>query len=553
MSAGARQHPRDDPAQGVGHQQGVGVDRGEERRPHGTEAGVERFGLAAVGDLHDADPSVEPGEAFGDADGGVGRAVVDDGDGERPGVLLGERIGDRLGDVLLLVVGRQEQGQPGVVEVEVDRDRVIEQQRGDELDVEVSGDQGDPGDQGERDGERDAACEIVDPGPGDPGGEAHPDDPAEDAELEAGGDPQVGHPARRGVAPWDIAVASGGERVGSLDGRAGPAVMGWAPRGPGQWSALARWRTVQPAPGFPFEQDRTAEPAPVPGDDGAGTPDRDGRRDADAGRLGLGGQERVELAEPGEPLQGLPRAGGRGRDLDGGGAEEDADAGAILGEGGGGGLEDDLLGDPPDTGEHGEAPAVQAVGAAGTTDGAGELAGEPAQELVGGDGPVLDPVGRETRELEDRQEVRPRAVALPGEGPEVPEEPDVRAQAGDGIGERPEAPGGTPGASPPREGKLGPERRQQDSEGEGGQDERREMQLAEWDRGSQGRHSPPRIGRGRRFCDPCQSGCAAGSCGVARDFRSDRTRSRGACLSSEEAPRPADRAYGQKRMAEGDR
>jgi hypothetical protein len=53
-----------------------------------------------------------------------------------------------------------------------------------------------------------------------------------------------------------------------------------------------------------------------------------------------------------------------------------------------GGLEDDLLGDTPNPGEHPEAPSLQTICATGTSDGVGKLAAEPAQQLFGGSPPI---------------------------------------------------------------------------------------------------------------------------------------------------------------------
>jgi hypothetical protein len=53
-----------------------------------------------------------------------------------------------------------------------------------------------------------------------------------------------------------------------------------------------------------------------------------------------------------------------------------------------GGLEDHLLGDTPNAGEHPEAPSLETICATGTSNGVGQLVAEPAQQLVGGIPPI---------------------------------------------------------------------------------------------------------------------------------------------------------------------
>jgi hypothetical protein len=111
----------------------------------------------------------------------------------------------------------------------------------------------------------------------------------------------------------------------------------------------------------------------------------------------------ADLLQPGDGFAGGSR--GRGR-LDDRGASQDADAGVLFAERGGGGLEDDLLGDTPDAREYGKAAGRQAIGAAGAPDGAREAAAQATQQFVGGCGAMLQFVGGQTVELIDRQQVR---------------------------------------------------------------------------------------------------------------------------------------------------
>ena len=75
------------------------------------------------------------------------------------------------------------------------------------------------------------------------------------------------------------------------------------------------------------------------------------------------------------------------------GLQRSPHAGVLLGEDGGGALEDHLLGDTPDTGEHPEAPTLETVRPTRASDGVRELATEPAEQIVGGGPPILQLVG----------------------------------------------------------------------------------------------------------------------------------------------------------------
>jgi hypothetical protein len=158
----------------------------------------------------------------------------------------------------------------------------------------------------------------------------------------------------------------------------------------------------------------------------------------------------------------------------------------LLGEDSRGGLEDRPLGDTPNAGEHPEAPSLETIRATGTSNGVGELAAEPAQHLVGGCPPMRQLIGRETRQLEHRQQVCARRIPASRQQPQIPDKSHMRAQASHRVKQRTPA---LPRAPASREGKRRHKRCQQRSESSDAQNERRDEHVSGYDRGSQERHT----------------------------------------------------------------
>ncbi len=147
--------------------------------------------LAGVHRRHDPNSGVVGGDRGGDLGRSIRRPIVGDHDLEPTRVVLPERVLQRLANAGFLVVRGDEQRDVGVVLREVDRARAVEEERRDELHVEVTREDRDSGDQRHGHRESDHLGQVVDPAEGDPGRETRPDEPGDDREGEAGADPQV--------------------------------------------------------------------------------------------------------------------------------------------------------------------------------------------------------------------------------------------------------------------------------------------------------------------------------------------------------------------------
>jgi hypothetical protein len=136
----------------------------------------------------------------------IRRTVVGDDDLELAGVITAEHVIERLGNGQLLVVGghHQRDGREGTVEIQWPRP--VNEDRADQLDVQVAGDERDPRDDDHGQGHGDVVPKRLDPCPGEPEREPHPEDPEQ-------------HRAERAKAERyvEAAVRRGGGSRGPLD------------------------------------------------------------------------------------------------------------------------------------------------------------------------------------------------------------------------------------------------------------------------------------------------------------------------------------------------
>jgi hypothetical protein len=112
-----------------GGQQGVGVDRGDQRRLDLLERRGQGVRLTAVGKLEhrDARPLLRP--LARQLDGAIARAVVGDEDPQLPGVVLFGDVVERLLDRRLLVEAGDHHRQRREGEIEPQRRRTVDQDR----------------------------------------------------------------------------------------------------------------------------------------------------------------------------------------------------------------------------------------------------------------------------------------------------------------------------------------------------------------------------------------------------------------------------------------
>ena len=123
-------------------------------------------------------------------DAAVGRAVVGDQNVQLARVLLLGDVVDRLLDRLLLFEAGDDDREGREVEIEAQRRRAVDQQRGDQVRVEVAGQDRDAGDHDQRQRQRDRSGEVFDPRDREPEREARPGegDADHEEELEMEGD-----------------------------------------------------------------------------------------------------------------------------------------------------------------------------------------------------------------------------------------------------------------------------------------------------------------------------------------------------------------------------
>jgi hypothetical protein len=110
----------------------------------------------------------------GKLSGAIGRAVVGNQDLQLARVLLLGDVVDRFLDRLHLVEASDDDGERRKVEVEAQRRRAVDQQRGDQVGVEVAGNDRDSEDRRHRERHRDRLAQGLDPGNGQPEREAGP-------------------------------------------------------------------------------------------------------------------------------------------------------------------------------------------------------------------------------------------------------------------------------------------------------------------------------------------------------------------------------------------
>ena len=173
------------PAQRVRHQQRVRVDRRHQRRLHLTQRRIQRFRLAAVVDLQQANALVALRVFLHDLTRAVGRAIVRDHDLERARIVAAQRVVERLRDRLLLVVRRDQQRHRRELHVHPQPRRGVQHDRRQQLEVQVARDQRDPADHHDRQRQRQVPSQLRDPVPREPRREHHPQHPREERQQHA--------------------------------------------------------------------------------------------------------------------------------------------------------------------------------------------------------------------------------------------------------------------------------------------------------------------------------------------------------------------------------
>lgn len=155
------------PPQRVGQQHGVGVKRRRQRSAQRCESGVERVGLAVMGNRHHRDMLVRvPLCVFAyDRPSVVGRTVVDHDGADLSGIGLSGQRAQRADQRFLLVVGGDQYRNRREVEILrfAQARRPVEQQRHKQLHVQVARNHRDALDYDDRQRQRDLLAEVGDP------------------------------------------------------------------------------------------------------------------------------------------------------------------------------------------------------------------------------------------------------------------------------------------------------------------------------------------------------------------------------------------------------